>query len=258
MISYSCEALKDKDPPAIKKVKEYLKSLDYKASNACQKFAVALELKFRGVTKKVTSTPSPVDPVFDVPVGCSYPLQNWCMFKNAKFTKISGDPVESITKTMQGWGNGSRAICSLTWKSGICHVFNVLNIDGEIYLADASANRFKPLKSSNYVKNETNVKESLGLIRSDTGTPDKDMLDILFGDDDARSKYTVTEMPGNVTVKMRFNSVLSALNHYLKDSKSTSKTYEIYARGKKIGTVKPIEVVDKYGSDFFVWSYKWI
>ena len=254
MVKYSCESLEDKDSKELKQVKEYLKSLDYKASNACQKFAVALELKFRGNTRKVTDTTSPFSRIFDVPVGSSYPVQNWCMFKNAKFTPISGDPVESITKTMKSWGNGARAICALTWKSGRGHVFNVLNIDNEIYLADASANRLKLLSSSNYVKNETDAKNSLGLFRSDTGTPDQKMLDILFGEES--KPYTVRLNP-DTTVKMKFESVVSALAHYSKGHDIKSDTFDVTEAGKKIGTVKPLEVVTTYGDHRF-WGYKWL
>ncbi len=256
MIFYSCEALDEKDPPKIKKVKKYLKELDYKASNACQKFAVALELKFRGTDRKVTDTPSPLSRCFDVPVGGSYPLQNWMMFKNAKPTPISGDPVESITKTMKSWGKGSRAICALSWKSGRGHVFNVLNIDGEIYLADASANRFKSLSSSNYVKNETDVKKSLGLIRTDSGSPDKDMLDATF--DEEGRPYSATMLPDETTIKSKFISILQALNAYSSGNKDiSSKTFEINFKGKKIGIVKPTEIVQTYGDSIRVWGYNW-
>ena len=52
------------DPPEIKKAKQFLKELSkYKVDNNCQKFAAALELKYRGVNKKVTPTLSPFDRV---------------------------------------------------------------------------------------------------------------------------------------------------------------------------------------------------
>ena len=239
MITYSCEALNDKDPPAIKKVKEYLKSLDYKASNACQKFAVALELKFRGIDRKVTDTSSPLSRCFDVPVGCSYPIQNWCMFKNSKFTKIKGDPLSSIETTMKGWGDGARAICSVGWKSGRGHVFNLLNIKREIWLADASANRLKLAKDSAYIKNEIDVNQSDGLIRTDTGSPDMDMLDATF-DEDGRP-YSVKMLPDETTIKRKFISI----------------TFEINFKGKKIGIVKPTEIVQTYGDSIRVWGYNW-
>lgn len=256
MITYSCEALDEKDPPEIKNVKKYLKELDYKASNGCQKFAVALELKFRGINREVIATKTPLSRCFDVPVGRAYPIQNWMMFKNVKPTPISGDPVESITKTMKSWGKGSRAICAVTFTWGRGHVFNILNIDGEIYLADASANRFALLSKSGYM-DEVDAKKSIGLIRADTSTPDKDMVDATF--DEESKPYSATMLPDKVTIKCKFISVLQVLHKYSADNKDiSSKTFEINFRGEKIGVVKPTKIVDTYGNNQIrVWGYSW-
>ena len=178
-------------------------------------------------------------------------LQNWCMFKNAKFTEIKGDPLTSIENTMKGWGDGARAICALTWKSGRGHVFNLINVKGEIWLADASANRLKLVKDSKYVKDETDGGKSLGLIRTDKGSPDKDMIDATFDDD---FKCVVTRDKDNTTPKTKFQSILAALN----PMGVKGETYSIRVGDKTIGKVKCKDVADTYGSDIKIWDYSWV
>jgi len=235
----------------IEKIEKYLDDLDGDATNACQRYAVAFELKFRGQNTDVKTVGSPLHHVFDVPVGGSYPLQNWCMFKHAKFTSINGDPLTSIESTMRKWGDGARAICALTWKSGRGHVFNLVIIKDEIWLADASANRLKLVKDSKYVKDETDGSKSLGLIRTDKGSPDRDMIDATFDDD---FKCTITKIKDGTTPKTKFQSIIDALS----SQGEKGEIFEIRTTGEIIGKVKCREIVHTYGSEIKVWDYSWV
>ena len=249
------EALKekeDKEPAELKKVRGYLSSLDKKASNACQRFAAALELKFRGVDKTVNSVNGPLDLVFDTPVGCAYPIQNWCLFKNVKYTPITGNPVDCITKTMTSWGNGARAMCWLKWKSGRGHVFNLLNIEGEIYLADASANRLKLVKDSDYVKNMVDAKASPGFFRTDKGSPDKDLIEDTFAEPTRCFSFRL-ENGDRVRQRATF-SVLHILNMF---ARKRGDVLTIARDDKVIGKVVAQEVVETYGEHAKHWSYRW-
>lgn len=106
------------------------------------------------------------------------------------------------------------------------------------------------------MKNETDVKKSLGLIRTDSSSPDKDMLDATF--DEEGRPYSVKMLPDETTIKSKFISILQALNAYSSGNKDiSSKTFEINFKGKKIGIVKPTEIVQTYGDSIRVWGYNW-
>jgi len=252
------EAKKDEDSPKLAHAKKLLAEVSkFKVSNNCQKFAAALELKFRGVDKKVTITNSPWDRVFDVPKGSAYPIQNWCLFKNAKFTKIGEDAVASITKTMRGWGNGSRAIIACAWKSGRGHVFNLINIDNEIYLMDATANRMKPITESSYIKEKIDVKNSYGLIRTDSGSPDKSMIAATFGEE-GDIRFALKK--GDTGIRSPSTSSILAYLRYWKPK--AGETFTVLQGSKttkleEVGKIRTTVEDDRYGDDV-VWGYEWV
>ncbi len=248
MFSYSLEDLKEKKESApLKKAKKLLSSVSkFKVDNNCQKFAAALELKFRSIDQDVTPTSTPVDKVFDVPVGCGSPLANWCLSKKAKFVKISSDdPVKSIEGTMKSFGNGSRAIISVAWDSGRGHVFNLINIDNEIYLLDATANRCKLVSKSGYLKSNIDTKNSAGITRTDNLTIDKTMVEDIFSKNER--EFSLDES------SKRYISVTAALS----SNGAKNKEFVVYRKGKKIGTVTCLSIREKYGDDYTVWNYKW-
>lgn len=248
------------DDPLLKKAKQYLEELSkVKVSNNCQKFAVALECKFRGMNKTPTPTGSPWDRVFDVPKGKSYPIQNWCLFKSARFTPIKGDAIESITKTMNGWGKGSRAIIAVTWKGGRGHVFNLINTSSGVYLMDSIANRLKPIEKSGYLKNNVDSKASLGLIRSDSGSLDKDMLAATF-DEEGKLRFILERVDGVRIRAMSTNSISKYVRMFAHKSGQKFYVYQYNEESEeydKIGTIKIIEVVQEYGDDKF-WAWEWV
>ena len=253
------------DPPAIKKAKKFLSELSkFKVDNNCQKFAAALELKYRGVNKEITPTVSPLARVFDVPMGSASPRAMWQLIKNCKMVEVKGDKItDTITDTMKKWGNGSRAIISTEWKSGRGHVFNLLNVDGEVWLLDATANRAKPITKSDYLKEKT---KSAILYRSDDGSVDKEMVAATFGEE-GRVRFTLAQ--GNKRIRSpSTGSVLAYLRlmchskgdifevyQYKEDNKKAKDGYE------QIGRIRSTGIDATYGEgayEIVVWNYEWI
>lgn len=250
------------DPPEIKKAKQFLKELSkYKVDNNCQKFAAALELKYRGVNKKVTPTLSPFDRVFDVPKGSKSPHAMWHLFKKIDPVVIPGkDCVSKIESTMKEWGNGSRAIISTRWNSGSGHVFNLINIREEIYLMDATGERFKLVSKSDYLKNKT--KEAI-LVRSDKGTVDKDMVDATF--EECTSKFHLDFEKGGTIRSPATHSIIGFLRLIAhKEGEVFVVNWYDPARGdtyEQIGKVRTLDKDRTYSDGEFklvAWNYEWI
>lgn len=248
MFAYSLEDLKENnEPAALKKAKKILSAISkFKVDNNCQKFAVALELKFRDIDKDVTPTSTPVDKVFDVPVGCESPMANWWISKKARFIKISSDdPAKSIESTMRSFGNGSRAIISVAWDSGRGHVFNLININNEIYLLDATANRCKLVSKSGYIKSNLDAQNSAGIMRADNLTIDKSMVEDTFSKNE--QEFSLDDST------KRYISVTAALS----TNGAKNKEFLVYRKGKKLGIARCLSIREKYGDDYTVWNYTW-
>jgi len=243
------EPKKEDDSTAIKKAKKFLEELNkFKRGNNCQKFAAALELRYRGIDVDVTQTARPDARTFDVPVGKASPYENWCLIKNAEFVKIEkDDPLKSVETTMLKWGEGSRAIIAVTWTgSHAGHVFNLTVIDGKVYLMDGTANRFKEIHDSDYLKNNIDADRSKGLLRSDKGSIDSQMKDDTFSDESNEFGLDPDEI--------KYPSVKRLLSVNGKQGKE----FVIYRKGKKLGTVKCESIEHKYSNFSTVWNYKWI
>ena len=252
----------DPEDPEIKKAKKFLKELSkFKVSNNCQKFAAALELKYRGVNKKVTPTSSPFDRVFDVPRGSKSPHAMWHLFRKIDPVVIPGkDCVNKIESTMKKWGNGARAIISTTWESGSGHVFNLINIKGEIYLMDATAERIKLVSKSDYLKNKT--KQAI-LVRSDTGTPDEYLIDATF--EKCTDKFHLDFEKGGTIRSPSTHSILGFLRLIAhKEGEVFVVNWYDPARGdtyEKIGKVRTLGINRTYSDGEFkyvAWDYEWL
>ena len=106
-------------------------------SENCQRAVVAYELRRRGYN--VTAQPT-----FEndkLPKG-----NRWQgSFKNAKKESIGASTTkqarEKLNNKMKEYGNGSRAIVSIQWKSGDGHVFNVERRNGKNYYIDAQTGK---------------------------------------------------------------------------------------------------------------------
>ena len=250
------------EDPEIKKAKKFLKELSkFKVSNNCQKFAAALELKYRGVNKEVTPTNSPFDRVFDVPRGSKSPHAMWHLFRKIDPVVIPGkDCVSKIESTMKKWGNGARAIISTTWESGSGHVFNLINIKGEIYLMDATAERIKLVSKSDYLKNKT--RQAI-LVRSDTGTPDEDLIDATF--EKCTDKFHLHFEKGGTIRSPSTHSILGFLRLIAhKEGEVFVVNWYDPARGdtyEKIGKVRTLGINRTYSDGEFkyvAWDYEWL
>ena len=251
------------DPPEIKKAKQFLKELSkYKVGNNCQKFAAALELKYRGVDKEVTTTNTPWDRVFDVPKGSKSPHAMWHLFKKIDPVVISGKDIFNRTEsTMKKWGDGSRAIISATWESGSGHVFNLVNIRGEIYLLDATAQRLKLAAKSDYL---TKRAKQVVLVRSDNKTPDKDLIKATF--DKSEEKFHLDFEKGGTIRSPATGSILGFLR-LIANKKGEVFIVNWYdpSRGdtyEQIGKVRTLDkdMVYKWygGMEYTVWNYEWV
>ena len=214
--------------------------------------------KFRGTDKTITPTSSPWDRVFDVPKGASYPIQNWCLFKNRDFTPIREDAVDSITKTMTSWGKGSRAIIAVTWKTGRGHVFNLINTSNGVYLMDATANRLKPIDKSDYIKNKIDTNKSFGLIRTDSGSPDKSMVEATF-EEEGEVRFALETSEGSRIRARSTPSILSYLS-YFKPEKGDTFSVQRSKNNQPLedcGKIRATGDTDDYGDSKVYW-YKWI
>ena len=155
------------------------------------------------------------------------------------------------------------AIISTEWKSGRGHVFNLLNVDGEVWLLDAAANRAKPITKSSYLKEKT---KSAILYRSDDGSVDKEMVAATFGEE-GRVRFTLAQ--GNRRIRSpSTGSVLAYLRlmchskgdifevyQYKEDSKKAKDGYE------QIGRIRSTGIDATYGEGVYeivVWNYEWI
>lgn len=250
------ESLSDKkdkeESPKLKKIKKFLEELSkFKKSNNCQKFAAALELKFRGKSREVTPTFSPFDRCFDVPKGKASPLANWCLIKNGEFRSIdSENPVDKVKEIMTKFGEGSRAIIAVSWKSGRGHVFNLTVVDGEVYLMDATANRLKKVDDSDYLRDKTDGKKSLGIFRTDNGTIDDEMVEDTF--DESDKKFYLVREDGARIRSIAQRSILA----YLRLCGKKNTKFKVYG-DKLYGEIMCLDEQETYGKDV-VWNYKWL
>lgn len=256
----STDAVGD-DPPEIKKAKQFLKELSkYKVSNNCQKFAAALELKYRGVNKKVTPTLSPFDRVFDVPKGSKSPHAMWHLFKSIDpVTFTSKDILEKITDQMLKWGEGSRAFISATWESGSGHVFNLIVINKTVYLMDATANRFKKVSESDYLKKKA---VSATLVRSDKGAVDKDLVDATF--EECKDRFHLDFEKGGTIRSPATHSIIGFLRliaHKKGETFVVNQYTEKTGEYRKIGKVRTLDKNRTYTDGEFklvAWDYEWV
>ena len=249
------------EPPEIKRAKKFLRELSkFKVSNNCQKFAAAMELKYRGTDKEVTPTASPFDRVFDVPRGSKSPHAMWHLFKSIDPVKLDGkDVVKKIEDRMREWGNGSRAFISTRWTSGSGHVFNLINIDGEIYLMDATAERFKLISKSDYLKNKA---DKVVLVRSDKGTVDKDLVDTTF--EKCEDRFHLDFEKGGTIRSPATNSIIGFLRLIANKEGETfvvNQYTEKTGEYRKIGKVRTLDKNRTYTDGEFklvAWDYEWV
>ena len=209
----------------------------------------------------MTPTNSPFDRVFDVPRGSKSPHAMWHLFRKIDPVVIPGkDCVSKIESTMKKCGNGSRAIISTTWESGSGHVFNLINIKGEIYLMDATAERIKLVSKSDYLKNKT--KQAI-LVRSDTGTPDEYLIDATF--EKCTDKFHLDFEKGGTIRSPSTHSILGFLRLIAhKEGEVFVVNWYDPARGdtyEKIGKVRTLGINRTYSDGEFkyvAWDYEWL
>lgn len=223
--------------------------------NNCQSYTLALEnLIVTGDKIKVPPCKTPVDIVFDVPVGHSYPYFNWCFMKHGKFEKFTGSVESSIRKKLMSLPDNSRLFLAVTWKGSYSgHVFNSWRNGKDIYIMDACARYFGKLEDSKKYTEDVDISKSHGMLVCNPKDYDYEMRDkaLKCG---IKYRYTITEDKSNITPKMRFDSILDALSQFGKDN----TVYRIAENGKTIGKIKTIGIDHKYGNYWTVYKYKWI
>lgn len=124
-------------------------SRDYKEfSHNCQRVVVAYELLRRGYDvealptykgDKLNTVPYSKDGIFH---------GRWRgAFQNAKTESVGASTgsgvMENITKKMQQYGNGARAVVQIFYNRGGGHVFNVENDNGRVVYIEAQAGKLK-------------------------------------------------------------------------------------------------------------------
>lgn len=144
-------------------------------SQNCQRCVVAYELRRRGYDVIALPTWEGDDMGFPYPTAKpSTDNGRWQMaFRKAKSVRvgINGDNdaavnvvQTNIEKKMKKYGNGSRAVISVTWKGGTDgHVFNVENEHGKIIYRDAQSGRTVNIKGTLATAQTRNV----NLVRTD-------------------------------------------------------------------------------------------
>ena len=84
------------------------------------------------------------------------------------------DHVErNVVSKMQGWGDGSRAIVYVAWRSGNAHVFNIENEGGHVSIFDGQSGRKLSLSdyllhakpSSTMISRVDNLKPNVNVLR---------------------------------------------------------------------------------------------
>lgn len=251
---YSLEKLGSEYHGDVSKANQFIKDLSkFKTGNNCQKFAAALELKFRGKDVDVSVTPSPVSRVFDVPKGREYPYSNWCLTRTGQFVKFSGnDPSHFVSKLMTGFGKNSRAFVSITFKNSQAgHVFNAMCLDNDVWILDATARKMWTVDKCPYMS-QLDPDRSNGILRVDNASIDQSMINDTFQPD-------VKEFFFDNDPSKQFISVVEGLSLVgVKGNK-----FQVFRKNKSIGWVVCNDVTEKYddwygkGKPLLVWSYSW-
>ena len=156
----------DKEIDQIKKVIENVYA--YKKDNNCQLCAGCFEMQMRGIDMNPRDVLTPADKIFK--------NENWSFIKNAKKYKLSEDLKGDVSKILKNAGNHSRFYASVGWKgynSG--HVFNVINLDDNIYVIDCMHNKMILLEDDDFYFVEADYKRSW-LMRSDNAQLDKNKM----------------------------------------------------------------------------------
>lgn len=120
-------------------------------SNNCQLCAGCFELAMRGIQKSPRGVNTPRDIVFKSD-------SNWSFIKNGKKINLRNDIKTHAKEIVSNAGSGSRFYCHNGWKGSTGgHVFNIINIDDDIYIIDAQAGKIIPIDSDNHYLNSNKV-----------------------------------------------------------------------------------------------------
>ncbi len=137
-------------------------------SENCQRAVVAYELRRRGydVVAQPTYRGDTMGAIVHSQNGVNY--SRWSgAFQNAKVENVGAANgnrlISNIDSKMGSYGDGSRAVLQVQWKSGGGHVFNVERQNGKNVYIDPQVNR---RYTENYIKQ--NVKPgSVNIVRTD-------------------------------------------------------------------------------------------
>lgn len=153
----------DKEIDRIKKVIENVYA--YKKANNCQLCAGCFEMQMRGINMTPRDVLTPADEIFK--------NDNWSFIKGGKKYKLSEDLKGDVSRILKKAGNNSRFYASVGWKgynSG--HVFNVINLNDNIYVIDCMHNKMVLLEDDDFYFVESDYRRSW-LMRSDNAKVDK-------------------------------------------------------------------------------------
>lgn len=146
----------------------YNKGSEYRRN--CQRCVYAYELQRQGYD--VEAKPRIIngkDPMENKVWMNGFENQTWERNLGTKNTVVE----RNIVGKMQGWGDGSRGIVYVAWKSGNAHVFNVENIGGKVSIFDGQSgqsyklsdylSRAKP--SSTMISRVDNLKPNANVLK---------------------------------------------------------------------------------------------
>lgn len=156
------QAAKNSNPLFSRQYSEY--------SENCQRAVVAYELRRRGykVFAQPTYKGDTLGLVVHVDKSRGVLNSRWSRaFQHAKTENVGGRTgekmISAVDRKMASFGNGSRAVLQVQWKSGGAHVFNVERQGGRTVYIDAQVNR---RYTSSYVSK--NVKPgTVNIVRTD-------------------------------------------------------------------------------------------
>lgn len=234
----------------VKKTVDFFKI--YPRENNCQQFAASLELKLHsGYAKIINPCKTPLDIVFDIPVGRKYPYQNWALMPHGIIEKLSANPKKFIKDKLMSLSDNSRLFVNVKWKNGSGHVFNAWRCNANIYILDATSNYVEDINKTDYF-NDIVPSESY-IIVCNPKDYSADLINKTFsGNKDSR--YLLMDESG-LSIKKTWRSILEGLSC----SGQKGKVFSVYEKYPNlIGKVRCNKIEKDYGNGWVVWEYDWV
>jgi len=139
----------------------------------------------------------------------------------------------------------SRYMVNISFKNGSGHVFNLVNEDYDVYVCDATVQKYWPLEDSDYFNDISKA----SLFRIDNkAISNTDIINKIFTD---KYRYQFDTTDGK-----KYYSIMDGL----KEIGEKNRVYHIIENSKYIGKIKCLGRTNEYYHwlNAYVWKYEWV